>query len=486
MADHRKPCLSLDRREFLFFLLAAGVVLPRRTSPLRGAPAPETDLFPPRVKAGEWALFGYDIYGTRFNRHEKIIGPDTVERLKVKWTFDQAKGFSQTTPMVVRDSLYFAAHDGYVYALDAQSGAGKWKFHAWEGIEPDTVPPQRLDINADPVGEMRGSAAYADGRLFIGDGTARLHCLDAETGKELWKTAMDPQAGLNRSKISSSPIVYDGKVFIGTSTTAGRAQVACLDAGTGAVRWRFDTVPDPKAAGGGAVWTAAAIDPEYGIVYNATGSVHGHVPGPVLFSESMIANDLESGELLWFDQLRSNDPFDLDYSCHPILFECEHPTRAGAVRRCVGAGSKTGFHVFDRYTGERFWSAAATNGGPTLNSTAYGYNKIFMVSNSAAEHRPGLSATVALHAYTGEILWWTPNPSNIQGAVAVANGLFYQGLMDGTLQAFEVETGKPIWTYKLPAPRRGGITISNGTLYTSCGVAKLPPYTLYAFSIDGK
>jgi outer membrane protein assembly factor BamB len=92
---------------------------------------------------------------------------------------------------------------------------------------------------------------------------------------------------------------------------------------------------------------------------------------------------------------------------------------------------------------------------------------------------------VALHAYSGEVLWWTPNESSIQGAVAVANGLFYQGFRNGILQALDVETGAPLWSYQLPASRRGGIVISKGTLYTSCGGQNAPPYTLYAFSIDG-
>ena len=178
-------------------------------------------------------------------------------------------------------------------------------------------------------------------------------------------------------------------------------------------------------------------------MYNVTGSLHGHMSGPMLFSESVIANDMESGELLWYDQLRANDPFDLDYSCHPMLFEASHPTRGGARRSCVGAGSKSGFHSFDRYTGEHLWTASVTNGGPTLNGTAYGYDKIYMVSNSAANHLLiAQSATVALHAYTGEVLWWTPNASSSQGAVAVANRLFYQGFRDGTLQALHVETGR--------------------------------------------
>ena len=421
------------------------------------------------VRPGDWPFSTSDIRGTRSNPHESIIGSGNVGRLKVKWTFDGAQSFNQTTPSVVGNSVYFPANDGYVYAVDARSGTLRWKF------------------NADPVGQMRGSVAYANGRIYVGDGTARMHCLDASSGEELWRTAMDPLAGTHRSKISSSPIVYDGKVFFGTSTVGGRSHVACLDARTGAIRWRFNTVSDPETVGGGAAWTAPALDVEYGIVYNVTGSLHGRVPGPALFSESMIANDMESGELLWFDQLRAQDPFDLDYSCHPMLFESTHPTRGGVARHCVGAGSKTGFHTFDRYTGEHLWTAAVTNGGPTLNSAAYGHDKIYMVSNSAADHlRIAQSATVALHAYSGEVLWWTPNESSIQGAVAVANGLFYQGFRNGILQALDVETGAPLWSYQLPAARRGGIVISKGTLYTTCGGQNSPPYTLYAFSIDGR
>ncbi|MCZ6484503.1 MAG: PQQ-binding-like beta-propeller repeat protein [Acidobacteria bacterium] len=475
--------MSLDRRRFLLSLAAAGGVLSSSKPALASRLLPQAQSGS-GVQPGDWPVSTYDIRGTRFNQHETIIGRENVERLQVKWISEAAGNANQTTPSVVGDSLYFPAHDGYVYALDSSSGALKWKFNAWEGIQPNAPGTWQREVNADPVGQMRSAVGYANGRLFVGDSTARMHCLEAATGREIWRTQMDPPAGANRSKISSAPIIYDGKVYFGTSTVAGRSQIACLDAGTGAIRWNFHIVPDPKALGGGAVWSASALDVEYGVVYNVTGSVHGRMPGPMLFSESMLANDMESGELLWYDQLRSKDPFDLDYSCHPTLFETSHPTRPGAVRSCVGAGSKTGFHTFDRYSGEHLWTASVTNGGPTLNSTAYGYDKIFMVSNSAASHRLiAQSATVALHAYTGEVLWWTPNESRIGSGVAVANGLFYQGFRDGTLQALDVETGSPLWTYQLPSSRRGGITISNGTLYTTCGE---PPYPVYAFSIDGR
>ena len=98
-----------------------------------------------------------------------------------------------------------------------------------------------------------------------------------------------------------------------------------------------------------------------------------------------------------------------------------------------------------------------TNGGPTLNSAAYGNDKIYMVSGSSSQGRLiAQSATVALHAYTGEVLWWTPNVSSSQGAAAFANGLFYQGFRDGTVQALDGETGEPRWSYQLPAARARG------------------------------
>jgi len=91
--------------------------------------------------------------------------------------FEGAGNFNQATPVVVGGTLYFTAWDGYVYALDAGSGALKWKFNAWEGIQPNPPGETRPDINIDPLGEMRGGVAYGDGRIFFGAGTGRVHCL---------------------------------------------------------------------------------------------------------------------------------------------------------------------------------------------------------------------------------------------------------------------------------------------------------------------
>ena len=73
----------------------------------------------------------------------------------------------------------------------------------------------------------------------------------------------------------------------------------------------------------------------------------------------------------------------------------------------------------------------------------------------------------------------------------MANGVFYQSLRDGTLEAYDAETGRQLWQSSLPSTSRGGIVIANGTLYTSNGEAGLPTepknrYFVYAYSIDGR
>ena len=149
--DQRTLSLGLDRRRFLLALSAAGGILARRSFLRASTPFQGSEL-PAGARAGEWPLTGCNLRGTRSNEHERTIGPGNVGRLKVKWTFEGAGNFNQTTPVVVGNSLYFAAHDGFVYALDTTSGGLKWKFNAWEGIVPNPPGTRRVEINIDPLG----------------------------------------------------------------------------------------------------------------------------------------------------------------------------------------------------------------------------------------------------------------------------------------------------------------------------------------------
>ena len=153
---------------------------------------------------------------------------------------------------------------------------------------------------------MRSSCQYVDGRIYFGDNDTTVHCLDAAQGREIWKTTIsDP-----KNHIFCSVAVHDGKVVVGYSSPSESGEIVCLDAETGAVRWRFPVVRAARY-GGGSVWTSPAIDEEAGVVYTVTGRLKAVVAstGPVLYTERLLAHDLDSGGLLWYPQARPSDPF---------------------------------------------------------------------------------------------------------------------------------------------------------------------------------
>jgi len=434
---------------------------------------------PPNPGPADWPRFGCDLHNTRFNARETTLGRENVGRLKLKWTFE-AQGRIQTCPTVIGDTLFFGSRDGYLYSLDSASGKLKWKFQ----VDFQTT------LNFNHWG-IRSSCQYVDGRIYFGDNFTKVHCLDATTGKEIWQTQLSKFRDTN---MLCSVNVHNGKVLTGYSSDIGNSEIACLDAETGAVVWRFRVVPGTQY-GGGSVWTSPAIDEANNIVYNVTGSVKSYIPpGHMLYTESILAHDLDSGELLWYDQVHPRDAFDLDFSCHPMIFDARAPGgyRGNVVRQCVAAGNKEGVFCWNRYTGELYWKAMLTAlRGPILNSTAVAYNRIFVVSN-APSPRGAMSVTAGLNAYTGDIEWWIPNQVGIRGPVAVANGVFYQGLQDGSLEALDAEDGRTLWEYRLPTAHRGGIAIANGALYTSNGALlgtseeeeREHRYFVYAFTVD--
>ena len=436
----------------------------------------------PQGGPADWPRFGYDLHNTRFNARERTLGPENVGRLKLKWSF-QADGVIQTTPTVIGDTLFFGTQSGTQYALETNTGEPKWRFR--------NEKQQELRYMRQGI---RSSSHYSDGRVYFGDNQTMVRSFEAGTGRKVWETRLNDGPTV---QTRSSPAIYNGRLVIGYSDTQGNAEIVCLDAETGAVSWRFKTAPE---GAGGSVWGSPAIDEQEHIVYNVTGSAKGFMPpGPMLYTESIVAHDLESGELLWYSQARPRSPHDLDFGCHPMIFDARAPMgyRGEMVRNCVGAGSKGGFFTWNRYSGELLWKVMLTSGsagnGFAQDCTAVAYNRVYCVSN-AVTPKGASSVTAALHAYNGDIVWWVPNSAQNHAPVAVANGVFYQGLMDGTVEALDAETGRVLWQYKLPTAHRGGMAIANGTLYVGSGepsgatgeVVSVGNYYMYAFSIDGR
>ena len=190
-----------------------------------------------------------------------------VESLEARWRMvDSPRGRQVARhhagdAVVVDGVMFIVSGAGNIFAIDAATGAIKWKHETTLG------------------GTYRG-VAVGDGKVFSGRRDNTLIALDQKTGALVWKTALaDPARGT-----TSAPAVYhDGLVYIGVGGGEGgvRGQFGAYDAKTGKEVWKFWTLPGPGERGhetwegdswkygGGPVWTHPAIDPDLGMVYVA-------------------------------------------------------------------------------------------------------------------------------------------------------------------------------------------------------------------------
>ena len=96
-----------------------------------------------------------------------------------------------SSPGVADNAVYFASEDGYVYALDAQSGALRWRFKTGgerrfqapgiHGIKPAD------QMMSDPFDMFVSSPALADDTVYVGSGDGNVYALNAESGAVRWK-----------------------------------------------------------------------------------------------------------------------------------------------------------------------------------------------------------------------------------------------------------------------------------------------------------
>jgi polyvinyl alcohol dehydrogenase (cytochrome) len=179
-------------------------------------------------------MSGQNIADTRSG--SSTINPDNAKNLALKWKFT-THGDVSATPAVVDGAVYFPDWGGFMYKLDAETGAQIWshRINEYDGI---------------PGAVARTSPAVVGNTVYIGDQNgAHLIALDAATGGARWTTALDTNfTGI----ITQSPIVHEGVVYVGAASSEEalaafipgyvcctfRGFFTAVDAATGQVRWK--------------------------------------------------------------------------------------------------------------------------------------------------------------------------------------------------------------------------------------------------------
>jgi alcohol dehydrogenase (cytochrome c) len=192
--------------------------------------------------------------------------------------------------------------------------------------------------------------------------------LDAKTGKERWHKVI---ADFNQQYFSTTaPVVIGNHVLAGTGNDLDAPGfLQSFDPETGALQWKFYTVPmnpgdpgletwaslDAARHGGGQAWLPGAYDPETKLYIFGTGNptpayTEGRGEGDNLFTCSLIAVHVDTGKMAWYYQTSPHDKHDWDSAQTPVLADGEFN---GRPRKLVLTAARNGyFFVLDRVTGE--------------------------------------------------------------------------------------------------------------------------------------
>ncbi len=327
---------------------------------------------------GQWGRPARDFASTRYSALNQIT-VDNVKQLKLAWSFSTGVNRGQeAAPLVVGTTMYVVTpYPNILYALDLSKPGGpmKWKY------EPKPAAAAQGVACCDVVN--RG-ATYADGKIVFNTLDVQTVAVDADTGKEIWKTKLGE---INRGEtITMAPLIVKNKVLVGNSggEMGVRGWLTALDLNTGKIAWRaYSTGPDqdvligskfkpfykmdqgkdlgvstwpPDAwkIGGGSVWGWISYDPELNLIYYGTSNPgpwnSDQRPGDNKWTAAVFARNPDTGEAVWAYQFSPHDLYDYDGVNENILLNL---TVNGQARKVLVRPERNGYvYVIDRTSGE--------------------------------------------------------------------------------------------------------------------------------------
>lgn len=289
-------------------------------------------------------------------------------------------GSMESNPVAVDGILYTTnAPLGQTFAIDAATGNILWTYtpsYAGEVLNNGT-------IFTPGIGGRRPGVAVGEGKVFVGLPDGRLVALDQTTGAPIWENNVGTyKAG---DKISSAPIYVNGMVLVGDGSGDGGGASPSLQAfraGNGARIWSWSPIPNPgdpawktwtnngvayngktvggngsTLYGGGAFWESPLVDTARHLLVIGTGNPepwNSRGPGMNLYTDSIVALDLYTGQLRWYFQQVHHDLWDSDLPNNGVMFTGTFTIKGKkVVRPAVAYVNKVGMTwVLDRVTGK--------------------------------------------------------------------------------------------------------------------------------------
>jgi outer membrane protein assembly factor BamB len=308
----------------------------------------------------------------------------------------------------VNGVVYVGATTGEFYALNEATGKIIWK--RFTGFQPKLTCPARgiastPTVARDPVShQLTVYLAAADGNLWA---------IDALTGSVKWKVVVNvPSTTTSDYFAWSSPTVSGSRIFVGSASNCDsplvRGSLQSFDQVTGGHLATYFVVP--AGAVGGAIWTSAAASGSSVWVTTGNADETGNQPGD---SNSIVR--LDAATLTVQDKwtIPGIATIDDDLGASPTLFTA---TLAGQPTPMVGACDKNGVFYAWRTTNLSagpVWTQTVgnpANAGLDMCLAAASWDptgsRLFHASNSTTVTGKAVPASVRrLDPATGTVLW---------------------------------------------------------------------------------
>jgi alcohol dehydrogenase (cytochrome c) len=473
-----------------------------------------------------WLHTNGDYAQTRYYGGNQI-NAGNVKNLRPTFVFQtEVVESMETAPIVVDGVMYLTTSYNHIYAIDAVTGKQFWHYKHKMG-----------PVTTFCCGPNNRGVAISGGKVFMGTLDARLVALDAKSGNVLWNIQIaDPEKGYSETM---APTVVDNKVLIGTNggEYGIRGFVKAFNADDGKELWNFYTVPDKGHEGvwavndatgrnmkrdiaaekaqfakdgsfyqtlGGGVWMNPSVDLKtrtvWFVVGNPSPDLYGaERPGDNLYTDSLVAIDLDKGTYKCHSQYVAHDVWDLDAVSPPILADVKD--KSGKMIPGVLHGGKTGHvYVHDRSNcnliryseamipQENMWvlptaegarMLPGANGGVEWSPMSFdpktrlaialnlhqpmtyhvetaqspGGSKLWLGGAfKAIPSEKQWGRVSAVDVDTGKVKWKhdTEQPL-IGGGLATAGGLYFFGEGNGSFNALDSATGKKLWSFNCGA-----------------------------------
>ena len=335
---------------------------------------PVTDEMLLNPPAEEWLMWRGNYANQGYSELDQI-NKDNVSGLQLAWAWPMADvGIQETAPLVHDGVMFLQTNNNIVEALDAKTGDRIWQYRH---VLPELPSAWGYQINQ--ARRQKNSIALYGDKVILTTVDAKIVVLNAADGTVAWeKQVLDYQIGYS---YTVGPLIVKDKIISAISGcsiagTAGGCFILAHDVNTGEELWRFNTIDDPNNPAqqeswgevpaenrwGGTPWATGAYDPETNVTFWGVGMpgpyaelIRGSGDGSVLYTNSTLALDADTGELKWYYKHLPRDNWDLDSPFERILVSQEVDGKMANMVVSVPGKNGIAFGL-DRDTGKYLWS----------------------------------------------------------------------------------------------------------------------------------